>query len=96
MGQNVIFCQNGNFVAFLALKVPRRHEPDSKNAWTIKFQVLGPEKLNSAPYKNHYKDIYHGILDKHYKKAPKGVFLALKEPQGTPRSYPAVQINEIM
>ena len=49
MCQKGLFKQNGHFRAFLAIKVPRGRELDSKNGRTVKFQVLGPVNLNSAP-----------------------------------------------
>ena len=49
MRQKVFLNKMGILGAFLAIKVPRGREPDSKNGWTMKFQVLGPVNLNSAP-----------------------------------------------
>ena len=39
-------------------------------------------KFEIGTIKNHYKDIHNEILDKIQKKTPKGVFLALKVPEG--------------
>ena len=47
----------------------------------------GTRKIEFSTIKNHYKDIHNGILDKHYKKAPKrGVF----SPKRAPRAHPGV------
>ena len=47
--KKVFLNKMGILGAFLAIKVPRGREQDSKNGWTVKFQVLGPVNLNSAP-----------------------------------------------
>ena len=45
------------------------------------FSPNGICKFEFGTIKNHYKDIHKNILDKHQKKPPKGVFLALKAPE---------------
>ena len=48
-------------------------------------------KFEIGTTKNHYKDIHNDILEKHQKKSPKGVFLALKVPEGHEPEFSRVQ-----
>ena len=47
-----------------------------------KVSGIGTYKFEFSTIKNDYNDIHNDILDKHQKKAPNGVVLALKEPPG--------------
>ena len=82
MGQNrAFFVKMGILGAFLALKFPRGTDQISKMGERSRFRYWDMKNWIQH-HKNHYKDIHHGILDKHYKKAPKRGVLALKEPPG--------------
>ena len=46
------------------------------------FSGIGTSKFEFRTIINHYKDIHNGILHKNQKNHKKGVFLALKVPEG--------------
>ena len=55
----------------------------------VKDEVLCDDicKFEIGTIKNHYEDIHNDFLGKHQKKPPKGVFLALKVPEGHERVF---------
>ena len=60
--------------AFLAIKVPRGREPDSKMG-EREVSGIGTCKFEFSTIKNPYNDIQNGIFDNHHKKPQKrGVF----------------------
>ena len=47
--KKVFLSKIGILGAFLAKKDPRDADQIPKNGWTVKFQVLGPVNLDTAP-----------------------------------------------
>ena len=82
MGRKRVFCQNGNFGGIFSPRIPQgatKKISKMGERWSFRYWDL---KNWIQHHKNNYKDIRNGILDKHYKKPPKGDGLALKEPPG--------------